>query len=254
MKKLLFTTLLSVALISVFACTSNKASSDSYDSDAAAEANETESSKTTKSDFSWAKAFGSNKFTLLDETPIYTNTFTNNLDPKDATIAVYDKKKIAGFGSYYMLAYYFVSFETKGRKELKVAYNQYLKDFEEKKLDRKGKNTYKAYGYIDVRLDWGTIQNTTPNYGTTKACIGYRFKNNSPYFTITIFPTDNLREDIPQEDRVASMKLIFYMTKAQGKSLIDYLSDEYLGKYLDLNKAPDEKEPKKEVESDEYTE
>ena len=252
MKKLLFTSLLSMALLSVMACTSNKTSSgDSYDSvDEASEQKEAEQNK--KSEFSWAKAFGSNKFTLLDETPFYTTTFTNNLDPQTATIAVYDKKKIAGFGSKYMLAYYFVSFENAGRKQLKADLKQYLKEFEDKKLERKGKDTWKKYGYIDVRLDWGTIQNSTPNFGTAKAAIGYRFKNDSPYFTITIFPTDNLREDMSPEDKTPSMKLIYYMTKAQATDLTNYLSDDYLGKYLNLNNEAPKEEEKKEIVKDEY--
>lgn len=252
MKKLLFTSLLTLALLSMFACTSSKASSDSYDSEKEDEVAEQETETNKKSEFSWAKAFGSNKFTLLDETPFYTATFTNNLDPQTATIAVYDKKKIAGFGSQYMLAYYFVSFENTGRKELKAALKQYLKDFEEKKLERKGKNTYKKYGYIDVRLDWGTIQNSTPNYGTAKACIGYKFKNDSPYFTITIFPTENLREDLSPVDKMPSMKLNYFMTKAQATDLTNYLSDDYLGKYLKLDKPAEEETEKQEIIKDEY--
>lgn len=254
MKRILFTSMLFMALFAFSACSSSKAPNDSYEKDGESDAETTaEIKENEKSEFSWAKAFGSNKFTLLDETTINTSTFTNNIESKTATIAVYDKKQIAGFGSQYMLAYYFVTFEHEGRKLLKEDLQKYLKDFEEKKLDRKNGKSYRAYGTIDIRLDWGTIQSSTPNFGTAKACIGYRFKNNSPYFSITIYPTENLRDDIPQEDKTMSMKLNYFMTKAQAQSLIDYLSDDYLSKYMkDLETIQKEEKEKTEVKTDSY--
>lgn len=240
-----------VTTLFLMSCNSNKTiNSDSYDIDMTDVSSETD--KNDDSGFSWSKAFGSNKFTLIDETTLNTTSFTGGIESQEAVIAVFDKENIAGFGSPYLLAYYFVSMEKEGRNKFGKVVDQYLKDFEDKKLDRKGKDTYKKYSSVDVRLDWGTIQMSTPSYGIGKAYLGYVFKNNSPYFSITIFPVHNLNEKVKEEERIDSLKLTYYLTKAQALALKNFMSDDYLNQYLLDDDYGANVDDKKAVEKDEY--
>lgn len=239
-KSLKITTLLLSALFVLNSCNSTKQPDSVADEylDGTVQTNNSDSkseqkSKENKEGFSLKNFWGSHKFIDLDETTLYTQTITSNLQQQNAVITYFDKEKVAGFGSQYLMAYYYVSLTPEGRKTLATAYDLYIHDFDNKKLDRKDKKSIKQYGSCEVRLDWGTIKSSTPNYGIGKAYFGYKFKNNSPYFCITIYPIDNEKA---KEDRDAyplqSMLLTYCFTKAQGASLKQFLSDEYLEPYI----------------------
>lgn len=197
------------------------------------------------------KLWGSHKFIDLDMTTIYTNTVTGKLKKQDCTIVYFDKEKMAGFGSQYVMAYYYVSFSDNSRKKLANAYELYLSDFQNKKLDRENKKSQKVYGDIDIRLDWGTVKSSTPNWGTGKAQLGYKFKEGSPYFTITIYPISNEKFKEDQDAYTPqSMLLTYSMTKAQGAEIKNFLSDEYLRPYMNI--AEERKEESVKVEKDDY--
>lgn len=216
--------------------TKNSTSADGYDSDGTtAEAPGTSNNK--KSDGkSFLDVFKSDKFEIVDNCNIHTETTFGGLKNQDAVVTVFPKTSMAGFGSPYLLAYYYLSFDDLGRKKFRDSVDKYLADFENKALDRKGSKTHKAYGSSKVRLDWGTIQSTVPNWGIGTANFGYKFKDNSPYFTITIYSVHNEKFDpslnsYPEE----SLQLNYYMTKAQASALAAFMKDDYVNSKLAEN-------------------
>ena len=98
---------------------------------------------------------------------------------------------MTGWGSYYLLAYYYIQFDDANRWKLLNAIDNYFSDFENKNLQRKGKDTERTYGKVSYRLDWGSVSSTTQNHGTGDGYMGYNFMKGSPYFTIKNFPFKN---------------------------------------------------------------
>lgn len=181
-------------------------------------------------------------FVYGDEFSVFTPGTLGGIKQKKADFMIAPEKQTAGFGSTYMAAYYIVQMNEESRKSFINAVNQYFSDFENKKLERKGRNTFKKYGNINVHLDWGTIASSTPNNADGKAMIGYEFIKNSPYFSITMYPMHNNHWDVVGDaTSIESMSLKYYFTKAQAlqfinsleeksitKLLLGYSSDEYL--------------------------
>lgn len=159
------------------------------------------------------------------------------LKEKKATQVIRTDNYMAGWGSYYLLAYYIVQFDETGRKQLLQAINSYMSDFENKNLKRKGKHTERTYGKVSYRLDWGTIANSTPNYGSGEGYVGYEFIKNSPYFVISNYPFENQYfersgETVSRE----SMQLAYYFTRSQLRILAEYLAEDNIKKIvLDMN-------------------
>ena len=136
------------------------------------------------------------------------------------------------------------------RQKLSEAYSKYLDDFENKKLNRKGKNTTKTYGSILLHANWGTFSNSTPNNGEGKAYLGYEFVKGSPYFTIHAYPMANKYYD-PVVDAVdkESLNLTYYFTKSQMKDLLDSITEENIS---DVCSVLTTDKTIKKVDSDEY--
>lgn len=173
------------------------------------------------------------KFVEYDYTTFYTSSVSGKLKKTDASTVIRSKDKWVGFGSQYMTAYYYITMDQKARQTLKNAVDQYFYDFENKKLIRKSNKTTNIYGSATIRADWGVLKKSVPYTGTGPAQFGYKFKDKSPYFTITINPviTDQRRAG-DNTALEASARVVYYFTKAQAKALVDLLDEELLNEYF----------------------
>lgn len=169
-------------------------------------------------------------YITIDETSVFTTTPVGSLKQKAATVTVDPKKKMAGFGSGYMAAYYYLFLEKSSREMLRNAINDYFNDFDNKNLKRKAGNTNDVYGKIPVTLRWGTLSNSTPSNGTGKMYCGYKFNKKSPYFAITIYPVHNNRYEIVDTVETESLLLNYYFTRAQLKELLNMMTEENIEK------------------------
>ena len=214
--------------------------SQSVSSDTDVNLNKTENQKVNtnkkneKNAFEKFFTFGNkDDFVYGDEFSVFTPGTLGGIKQKKADFMIAPEKQTAGFGSSYMAAYYVVQMNEEARADFINAVNQYFSDFENKRLERKGRNTFKKYGSIDVHLDWGTISSSTPNNADGKAMIGYEFIKNSPYFSISMYPMHNNHWDVVGDaTSIESMSLKYYFTKAQALQFINSLEEDNIKKLL----------------------
>lgn len=176
--------------------------------------------------------FGKGRYIETDETSVFSTTAFGNIKQQAASILINPKTKLAGFGSKYMAAYYVVQLDAEGRDALRKAVDSYLDDFENKRLDRKDGRSYKKYGDTPVRIEWGTIKASTPNYAEGKIQLGYKFKDKSPYFTLTAYSMPNIKKMKDESAVTESLPLSYYMTKAQATSLVSLLDENMIAEAL----------------------
>lgn len=190
--------------------------------------------KNEKNAFEKFFTFGNkDDFVYGDDFSVFTPGTLGGIKQKKADFMIAPEKQTAGFGSSYMAAYYVVQMNEEARADFINAVNQYFSDFENKRLERKGRNTFKKYGSIDVHLDWGTISSSTPNNADGKAMIGYEFIKNSPYFSISMYPMHNNHWDVVGDaTSIESMSLKYYFTKAQALQFINSLEEDNIKKLL----------------------
>lgn len=244
-------TILCVFVIALFlsSCTTTKNQEtvpvDDYDSQSVSSDTDVNLNKTTnqkvntnkkneKNAFEKFFTFGNkDDFVYGDEFSVFTPGTLGGIKQKKADFMIAPEKQTAGFGSSYMAAYYVVQMNEEARADFINAVNQYFSDFENKRLERKGRNTFKKYGSIDVHLDWGTISSSTPNNADGKAMIGYEFIKNSPYFSISMYPMHNNHWDVVGDaTSIESMSLKYYFTKAQALQFINSLEEDNIKKLL----------------------
>lgn len=168
----------------------------------------------------------------VDETSVFAPNAFGVIKQKRATVTIDPKLKEAGFGSPYLAAYYYLFLDSDSRKYLMNAIDNYFSDFENKRLKRDLGSSFKIYGKTPVRLRWGTLSNSTPNNGETEMNLGYKFKEKSPYFTITIYPTFNEHSKVTDAADRESLMLTYYFTKSQLLNLKSMLSEETIANAL----------------------
>ena len=176
------------------------------------------SNKKKKNFFQELFTFGNaDEFLKYDETTVFAKELVGMKEKNAVIIARYDDG-MAGFGSYTNAA------------------EKYFSDFENKKLNRKGKHTDRTYGKINYRLNWGTISSSTPNYGFGDGYVGYEFVKNSPYFTISNFPFPNIYyERAGDATTRESPPVKYYFTKAQLRNLLEMISEDKIMENLYKN-------------------
>ncbi len=166
------------------------------------------------------------------EISLYEKEITG-LKEKRATTLIRTEDYKAGFGCYYMMAYYIIQMDEVARTKLVQAIDTYFSDFENKNLQRKGKHTDRAYGKVAYRLDWGSISSSTPNMGSGEGYMGYEFIKGSPYFVLSNYPFNNDNYDkIGSTTSRESLALNYYFTRAQLKELREFISNENISKLV----------------------
>lgn len=232
MKKLLSTLFITIIIASVTFAASSKEAADSYEDDPVTTKSQSNSNEDDKAPFFGGLSSNSEKYVTGNDLSVFTLNAINQIKQQDARVTYNMKTDKFGFGSAYLAAYYNVFMDKNNRDILEKAYNKYLDDFANKKLNRKDRKSNRAYGKMTVTLNWGTIRASTPNYGTAKAVLGYEFHDKSPYFTIQVPITFNEYSKDNAGALIESIPLFYCFTKAQMKALLDGISDEELNKII----------------------
>lgn len=150
------------------------------------------------------------------------NIFASELAVKEFSVMLYPKNGTAGVLYKRTPVKERLLLDRAARSAVISAYELYLKDYEEKKLDRNQRKFKESYGYARAKIEWGPFQYST--YADPKISMGYIFVGKSPYFCIRIPSTKSPQNkgDVPVEYG----GLLLYFTRAQAKDLADSISDE----------------------------
>lgn len=230
LKKHAFLLILGLFAASLFAQENQDEYSDSSDSTLVAE--EGKKKSTFSESISNFFKLGNQTFTEYDTLEYSVLTPLGSLKKEEAVFVCINDTDLAGFGSPYAAGFDYVFFDDADRKRFIDAGNQYLKDFENKKLERKNKKTNHKYGKITSDVYFGSIKVQAKNHSQPLTYFGYTFKKDSPYFMISCLTAPNTRYKNKDDPYPAeSSALSYYFTKSQLKNLMNLLSDENLNSY-----------------------
>ena len=187
------------------------------------------------------KLFNLNKYTKLQNFSLYAKPVLGGLGTRKGVLIYREGTDIAGFECYYDSCAYAVQFATAERKALIKAFEQYQKDFDEKKLDRKDSKSRQAYGFVGGYEDFGNISASMQYYCKPKVYFGYNFVSAIPYFCIYVKKAENLAVDQKKEGGFKeTVDQSYYFTKAQAKVLCDFLSEENINSLREGTTVPPE--------------
>ena len=178
------------------------------------------------------KFFGLARFQQIEPFSVFAKLPTGKLHlKKNASLIHRAGTDIGGFYCYYDTSAYAVQFAQPARAALVSAVEQYLSDFENKKLDKnaKKKNTEDIYGTAEAYEEYGIALANLNHAARPKVCFGYEFVKGNPYFMIYAKKAKDLKHikrsgDASNADETIPQR--YYFTKAQAKKLAEFLGDD----------------------------
>ena len=152
----------------------------------------------------------------------------NELEAKEFSVMLYPRDGTAGILYRKMPNKERLLLDKDGREAVIRSYQDYLKDFEDKRLDRSKKKFVSAYEYARAKVEWGPVQYSS--YADPRIVMGYVFVGKSPYFCIKVPNTqsDQRKGDSP----ISYGGNILYFTRSQGADLVKALSEEEIQEAL----------------------
>jgi hypothetical protein len=138
----------------------------------------------------------------------------------------------------YELMNYRQFWDESARKQFAASLELYKKDFEDKKLIDKYRKTKDVYGNVKGRLEWEAFKYTKTRISNPKIEIGYRFKENTPFFTTLMRSAQEVVGEMGNSSGVDSQQINIYFTRTQADELVRLFDQAYLIELLGLNNNP----------------
>jgi len=105
------------------------------------------------------------------------------------------------------------------RRHFAVALENYLADFDARNLVNRHRQTRNAYGRVSGRLEWQTARFTVNHVAYPTIEIGYRFRENAPFFATLMRSARSEETQGAGAGRIESRQLNMYFTRAQAGEL-----------------------------------
>jgi hypothetical protein len=114
------------------------------------------------------------------------------------------------------------------RKQFAASLELYKKDFDNKKLIDKYRKTKDVYGNVKGRLEWEAFKYTKTRVSNPKIELGYRFKENTPFFTTLMRTAREEPSETDNKSSVDSPQINMYFTRTQADELVKLFDQVYL--------------------------
>jgi hypothetical protein len=114
-----------------------------------------------------------------------------------------------------------------GREAFIGALERYKKEFDQRTLVNRGKKSRVTYGSTDGFLTWKKTRFSVQAYGNAKVYLGYQFKADSVFFTVTQMAADYKDPNSRSRNQTSQITMV-YFTLAQAESLAALLKEEHL--------------------------
>ncbi|GHV64705.1 hypothetical protein AGMMS49587_17620 [Spirochaetia bacterium] len=132
-----------------------------------------------------------------------------------------------------------------------TALEKYKADYASKNLNLKSSRARRAYGTLSGKTEWGQFSANVlmSSRARPRVNLGYQFKQESPYFSVTQQSAENLvnANDVKQY----SLDIITYFTRAQADELAKLFDQQYLLSFSGPQSTPEDLIP---AQDDDYRE
>jgi hypothetical protein len=132
-----------------------------------------------------------------------------------------------------------------GRKQFAAALELYKTDYAERKLIIKPRKTRAVYGKTQGRSEWETFRLAKTRVTFPVITLGYRFKNDMPFFTTLMLSAVEYGDSADNSTREESPQISMYCTRAQADALVQLFDQPYLTASLENYDASQSEESSK---------
>ena len=163
-----------------------------------------------------------------------------NLETKDAVLNFAPRTNVVVVNFPAQGAKYALSLKPDTRTAIADAITRYYRDFDNHTLLKKGKERKSIYGTAPSSLTWG-VASFIPSSAKSLPVLqlGYIFIKESPYFTITMPASKNIKLTSDSDYTAKeSIEIILYFTRAQAERFSSLMAKENLDKEIAARNVP----------------
>jgi len=128
----------------------------------------------------------------------------------------------------YELLKYRQFWDEPARKQFAASLGLYKRDFEDRKLVDNSRKTRDIYGKAKGRVEWEAFKYAKTRVSNPTIELGYRFKENSPFFTALMRSAKEVMGDEDSSSPMDSQQISMYFTRAQADELVKLFDQAYL--------------------------
>lgn len=170
--------------------------------------------------------FRSENYKKVDASTLYLQALLGNTKLTDINLIYKPNTDLAGYLVRFDTSIYAVYMAQEDRRKCINAINQYMSDYENKKLSSKEKKTDQIYGQSGAFEEFGVVESTMFNFSKPTVYYGYKFLDGSPFFIIKFRRSPNLAEELGENRAPESVDQYYYFTRKQAKHLAEFISDD----------------------------
>lgn len=163
-----------------------------------------------------------------------------NLETKDSVLNFAPRANVVVVNFPAQGAKYALSLKPETRTAIADAITRYYADFDQRTLQKKGRERKSIYGTAPSALTWG-VASFIPSSAKSLPVLqlGYTFIDDSPYFTITMPASKNIKLTSDSDYTAKeSMEIILYFTRAQAERFSSLMAKENLDKEIAARNVP----------------
>jgi hypothetical protein len=128
----------------------------------------------------------------------------------------------------YELLKYRQFWDESARKQFAASLELYKRDFEDRKLVNNYRKTRAVYGKAKGRVEWEAFKYTKTRISNPTIELGYKFKENTPFFTTLMRSAKEVMSDGDSANPVDSQQISMYFTRAQANELMKLFDQAWL--------------------------
>jgi len=144
--------------------------------------------------------------------------------------------------------------DQESREQFAKSLELYKADYAARNLVDKYRKTRSVYGKVQGRVEWEAFKYTKTRVAYPVIELGYRFKNNMPFFTTLMRSAKVEADPSDSSNQGESSQISMFFTRAQADELVKIFDQNYLLGLLGITTSPQSGGQDEEIDVDPYHE
>jgi hypothetical protein len=171
----------------------------------------------------------------------FNQVFSSALDTKEVPVQFNPRDDTVSLEFRYQTVIYRQYWDRAGRDRFIAAVRQYQADFAARNLSTRAAKSRAAYGGTGAKVEWGQFAFSVNACSYPRVDLGYRFKGNSPYFTVVQREARDILMPSADDSRT-SLQITAYFTRTMADKAAALFDPAYLAEVLEAQGISDETE------------
>jgi hypothetical protein len=176
----------------------------------------------------------------------FDRMFSSKVKQNEMNVIFYPRENQVALEFKHELINYWQFWDEAGRQLFIDALDRYKTDFANRNLVIKYNKSRSVYGKLKGRTEWQSFKFATVNRASPAMELGYRFRDNSPYFSV-LQRTAKEESGNNSGNNIESQQFSIYFTRAQADELAAIFDKTYLTETLSGRVIPESGEPGRDV-------